>query len=91
MVGRPFRRSGSVRETLLEIQKWSETFPEVWNWSGDPSGGPEAVGRPSRRFGSARETLPEVWKWSGDPPGDSNVVGRPSRRVGCGQETFLEV
>ena len=46
--------SGSGRETL----------PEVWKWSGDHPGSVEMVGRPSRRSRSGRETLPEVWKWS---------------------------
>ena len=33
LVGRPYRRYGSGRETL----------PEVWKWSGDPPGGLEVV------------------------------------------------
>ena len=47
VVGRPSRRcgtgretllrSGSGRETLQEVRKWSETLPEMWNWSGDPA------------------------------------------------------
>ena len=51
-----------------------ETNPEVRNWSGDPPGGLELVGRPSWRSrsgwetlwrsGTGRETLPEVRKSS---------------------------
>ena len=73
MVGRPSRRSGTGRKTHLEVRKWSETLPEVWNWSGDPHGGLELVGRHSRKFeigwetlpscGTGRETLPEFQKW----------------------------
>ena len=33
LVGRPSRRSGTGWETLLKVQKWSETILEVWNWS----------------------------------------------------------
>ena len=62
LVGRPSQRSGSSRETL----------PEVWKWSGDPPGGPEVVrdhpegeklvGRPTQWYGSGRKTLPAVRK-----------------------------
>ena len=55
--------SGSGRETLPEVRKWSEAMPEVWNWSGDPPGSLEGVGRPSRRSGTGWETIPEVRKW----------------------------
>ena len=44
LVGRPFWRSGTGVETLLEVQKWS----------GDPPGGLEVVGRPARRSRSHR-------------------------------------
>ena len=47
MVGRPILWCGSGRETLSE----------VLTWLGDPPGGPEVVGRPSRRSGSGREIL----------------------------------
>ena len=101
MVGRPSRRSGNGRETLLEVRKWS--------------GGPKLVGTPSRRFGSGRETLPEFRKWSrsgwgtlpkvrkrsktlpkvrkrlGDPPGVPKVVGGHSRISGSGRDTVPEV
>ena len=54
MVKRPSLRPGTVRETL----------PEVRKWSGDPLGGLELVGRPSRRSFyspvSGWEALPEV-------------------------------
>ena len=51
VVGRPSCRSGSGRETLSQVQKWSGDFPA----------GPEVVGRPSRRSGTGQETLLEVW------------------------------
>ena len=70
MVERPTRRFGTGCVTL----------PEVRNWLGDPSGGPEVVrgppggpkvvGRPSRRSKSGR---------------------RLSRRSRTGQETLPEV
>ena len=53
-----------------------QTLSEDQKWSGDPLGGAEVVGIPSRRSGSGRETLPEVQKlqtlpevqkWSVDP------------------------
>ena len=31
LVARPSWRSGTVRETLPKVQKWSETLPEVRN------------------------------------------------------------
>ena len=59
-------------------------------WSGDPHGGLEVVGIPSRTSGSGCETLPEVrkwlealsevWDWLGDSPGGPEMVERPSRR-----------
>ena len=91
MVGRPFWRSGSGWETLLDLRKWSESLPEVWNLSGDPSGGPKMVGTPSKSFETSQETLPEVRKWWGDPPGGPEQVGRPSRRSVSGRETLSEV
>ena len=50
LVGRPSRRCGSGRNTLLVVRKWS----------GDPREGPVVVGRPSQRSGSGRDTLAEV-------------------------------
>ena len=70
VIGRPSQRSGTGWETILEVRKWLETIPEVWNWSGDPPEDVELVGRHSRRSGSSRrpsrrsgtgwETLMEV-------------------------------
>ena len=77
MVGGPSWVSGSSLGTL----------PEVWNWTGDPPGGPEVIGSHSRRSGSGRE----IQKWSGDPCGGTEVVGRPSQRCRNGRETVLEV
>ena len=48
MVERPFRRSGSGRETFQEVRKWSGDTPE----------GLEMVRRPFRRSGTGWETLP---------------------------------
>ena len=71
---RPYRRSGSVRETLRrygsgrktisEDRKWSEDPPGGLEVVGRPSGGPEVVGRPFRRTASGRKTLLEVRKRS---------------------------
>ena len=77
MVGRSSWKSGSGRETLLEVLRWS----------GDYFGGPEADEGPSRRSGSGREIVQKVRKWSGG----SEVVKRPSRRSGSGRETLLKV
>ena len=33
-------RSTSGWECLPKVRKWSVTIPEVWNWLGDPPGGP---------------------------------------------------
>ena len=41
-----------------------DTLPEDRNWSGDPPGGPEVLGRHSRKFGTGRDTLPVVRNWS---------------------------
>ena len=78
LVGRPFCRSGTGRETLPETgsgrrPSWMcetglETLLVVRNWTRDPPGSPELVGRPSRRFGSGRESLTEVRILSGDTP-----------------------
>ena len=69
MVSRPFRRSGSGWESLPEVRKWSEILPEDWKRSEDPPGGPQLVGRYSRRCRTYRDTLPEVRYWSENPPG----------------------
>ena len=57
----------------------------------DPSGGPNVVGRPSRRSGSGREALLKVGVWSGGSPGGPGVVRRPLRRFGCGRESLPDV
>ena len=31
VVGTPSQRSGTGRETLTEVRKWSKTIEEVWN------------------------------------------------------------
>ena len=80
LVGRPFWRSGSGRETLLVVRKWSEIIPEVWNWLEDLIGGPEVVGRTSRRSGTGL----------GDLIGGPEVVERPSQRSGTGREILPE-
>ena len=80
LVGRRSCRSGSGGETLPEVRNWSVILPVVWNWSEDPPGRPEVVGRPSRRSE----------KWSGDPAGGLEMVGRPSQRFGSGLETLPE-
>ena len=100
VVRRPSRRSGSGRETL----------PEVHKWSGDRFVGPlvlkrpyrrsEVIGRPTRSSRGGRQTLPEVRKWSGDPLGGPEVVEvppvvvklvrRPSQRSGTRRENLPE-
>ena len=67
--------SGSGREILPEVQKWSGVPPK--GLGGHP-GYPEVVGRPSRRSGSGWEDLPEVQEWSGCSHGGSRVVRKPS-------------
>ena len=64
VVRRPSRRSGSGRESLLEVRQWS----------GSHTGGPAVFGRPYLRSGSVREALQEVREWSGGPPGGPRVV-----------------
>ena len=64
MVIRPYRRSGTGRETLPKVQNWSEDVPGV----------AEVVGRPSLTSGSGRETLPGVRNWSGHSPGRAELV-----------------
>ena len=58
MVERQSWKSGSGRETLPDIRKWS----------GDPPGDPDLAGRPTQRSGCGRETLSEVRNCAGDPP-----------------------
>ena len=69
VVGRSSQMSGSGRETL----------PDVWEWSGGPSGCPRVVGgpprypgvvgKPFRMSGSGQEALPDIREWLGVPPG----------------------
>ena len=88
MVEEPSQGSGSGRETIPKVRKWSGTLPEVCEWSVDAFGGLEVVGGLTRRSGSDRVTFPEVRKWSVDPYGGPEVVGGPSRRSGSGRGTF---
>ena len=72
-----------------------EAFPDVREWSADPSGCLGMVGRPpgfpgvvvrhSRMSGSGREALPDVWGWSGDHAGCPGVVMSPSQMSGSGR------
>ena len=48
MVEGPSRRSGSCRETLPEVRKWSGSLPVVRKLSWDPLEGPEVVGEHPR-------------------------------------------
>ena len=78
MAVRPFRISGSVQETLLDVREkvgrpsrmsgsGQEALPNVLEWSGVPPGCPGVVERPSWICGRGRETLSDVLEWSGDP------------------------
>ena len=90
MVRRPYQSSGTCREIP----------PEVRNWSGDPPGGPEVVGRPFggpkvvRRsvhsYESCTKALSEVREWSGFPPRGLGVVEGFSRRSGTARKTIPE-
>ena len=86
LVGRLSRRSGTDRETLREVRKWSGDHLGSPELVGRPSrksgtsrdtqlGGPELVWRPFQKSGSGRAAPPEVRKWSEDPPGGPVVVG----------------
>ena len=78
-----------------------ETLPMVRNWSGDPPGGPELVGKPSRRCGSIWDNRPEFRKWSrypskfrnwsGDPTGGPEVDGRSFHSYGSSRKALPEV
>ena len=48
--GRPFRMFGSVREAL----------PDVWEWTGGPSGCPGVVGSPSWMSRSVQKAHPHA-------------------------------
>ena len=71
LVGRPTWRSLTGRGPSRRSRSGRETLQEIWKWSRDTPGGPEEVGRPSRRFGSRWNTL----------PGGPELVGRPSPEV----------
>ena len=58
LVGRPYRMSVSVRETLPVVRHWSRGLPRC-------SG---VVGSLSHMTGGGREFLPDVRELSGDPP-----------------------
>ena len=75
MVGRPSLRSGSGRETLPEVRKWSGHPPVDLEMDVRPSQRSECGRRASWRCGPGRETLLEVQKWPRDPPGDVELVG----------------
>ena len=52
-----------------------EAPPNIWQWSGGPTGSSGVVGRPSRMIESGWESLQEVWEalldvqeWLGGPP-----------------------
>ena len=81
MVGRSFHNYGSSRKAL----------PEVWNWSGDPPGGQELVGWPSRRSVTGREALLEVQNWLRDPPNGLELFRRLTRRSKKGRDTLKEI
>ena len=55
-------------------------FPNVQEWSRDPSECSSVVGRPTLMFGSG-----------GRPSGCPGVVGRPSRMSGSAREALLDV
>ena len=85
MVGRPFGRSGSGRDTLPVVRNWSGDPPECPELVGTHSWRsgtgwetlsmvPELVGRPSQRSGSGRVAIFKVRKRLGDPHGGLKVV-----------------
>ena len=80
MVGRPCRRCGTGRETLLDVRNWSGDSSGGLELVKDPPGGVELIGRPSRMSRTGRETVPEVRNWLGD-----------LLRSGTGRETLPEV
>ena len=94
-VGRPSRMSGSGREALPNVRKWSRGLP----------GSPRLVEMPSWMSGSGREVVgsgpprcPVVPERSGGPSGCLGVVGRPYRMseshfrmTGSGQLALLDV
>ena len=75
-VGRPSWKTGSGLEALLDVRA---ALPDVWEWSGGPSGCLGVVGRPSRMSGSVRGALPDVQERSGGVTGCLGEVFRPFR------------
>ena len=76
--------SGSVREALPHVQKWSgvplgdqEACLDVWEWLEGPPRCLGVVGSLSRMSGSGRESLPDVLKWSGVSPDVREWSGGP--------------
>ena len=87
VVGRPFRMSGSGRETLADVPEFWEALLDVRQLSGGLLY-VRVVGMPSRMSESGREALPNVQEWSGGPPGCLAVIVRPSRMSGSGREAL---
>ena len=87
VVGRPYRRAGSVWEALpgtvlddrssLRAGSGRENLPKIW----------EAL--PKGRSG--QEALPKGLEWSGSTPEGPIVFKRPFQRLGSGREALLEV
>ena len=74
--------SGSCREALSDVQKWSK----------NPPGCPGVVGRPLQISGSGRESLPDIREWSGGPPRCPVVFGRTNiSRFSCVQIASLNL
>ena len=77
-----------VRETLSDVQKWTEGPLGCPGVVGRPSLCPGMVGRPSRMSGSGQEALPggrdipDDREYSVGPPGCPRVVGRLFRMSG---------
>ena len=83
--------SGSGREAIPDVRKWSGGHAGCPGVVGRPSRCPRVVGRPFRMFGSCREALSDVREWSGGPLGCPGVVRRPSRMSGSGREELPDV
>ena len=60
---RPFRMSGSGRETVPNVPEWSRGPPECLKVVGWPSRMSLSGERPFRMSGSCRETLTDVPEW----------------------------
>ena len=76
--GRPFRMSGSRRESLPDVRGGRETLPDVWGgqealtdvwkWLGVLPGCSRVVGRRSQMSRSGRIAPPDVQGWSKGSP-----------------------